>query len=261
MNTIKETLIPDLKIVTYCSLIFEVLIIALYFIIISLANNIRDKESEKQENGYDIESIKEDGGEIFEIVENNQYKKKYDAEGELITINRIKSKPKKTNLISVSNTESTANFNLRTDKSNDITKEEDVNSIKKKLPNNIVQVPKFDIAENIEAIKNVDVRKLIDKHGRAVMHPIRISINSPLGVMEASDKYAHLYNYDVFEPYHEEESGDGSDIENGSYYQKNGKKSSKGKSSKKLGKGKKGKGKGKKSEKDKGSKQSDSFSF
>ena len=259
MNTFKETLIPDLKIVTYCSLVFEILIIVLYFIIISLANNIRDKESEKNENGYDIESIKDDGGEIFEIVENNKYKKKYDAEGELITINRLKSKPKRSKLYSASNTES-GNINIKTDKSNDITKEDDINSIKKKLPNNIVQVPKFDIAENIEAIKNVDVRKLIDKNGRAVMHPIRISINSPLGVMEASDKYAHLYNYDVFEPYKEEESGEGSDIENGSYYQKNGKKSNKGKSNKKLGKVKKGK-KGKKSEKDKESKQSDSFSF
>ena len=70
MNTIKETLVPDLKVVTYCSLIFEILIIALYFIIISLANNIRDKDSEKNEFGYDVESIKEDGGEMFEIVEN-----------------------------------------------------------------------------------------------------------------------------------------------------------------------------------------------
>ena len=265
MNSYKETLVPDLKVVTYCSLIFEILIIALYFIIVSLANNIRDKESEKQENGYSIESIKEDGGEIFEIIENNKYKQKYEAEGDLITINKIKSKPKKSNLIAVSNTESAANLNLPIDKTNDITKEEDINSIKKKLPNNIVQIPKFDIAENIEAIKNVDVRKLIDKNGRAVMHPIRISINSPLGVMEASDKYAHLYNYDVFEPYKEEESKEESDIENGSYYQKSGKKSSKGKSSKgksskKLGKVKKGKS-GKKGEKDKESKQSSDFSF
>jgi hypothetical protein len=257
MNTIKETLVPDLKVVTYCSLVFEILIIGLYFIIISLANNIRDKESEKQENGYDVESIKEDAGEIFEIIENNKYKQKYEAEGDLITINKIKSKPKKSGLVSISNTESAVN--LRTDKSNDVTKEEDINSIKKKLPDNIVQVPKFDIAENIEAIKNVDVRKLIDKNGRAVMHPIRISINSPLGVMEASDKYAHLYNYDVFEPYHEEEE-EGSDIENGSYYQKNGKKSSKGKSSKKTGKSKKGK-KGKKGKDKESNKESDSFSF
>ena len=248
MNTIKETLVPDLQVVTYCSLIFEILIIALYFIIISLANNIRDKESEKQENGYDVESIKEDG-EIFEIIENNKYKQKYEAEGELITINRIKSKPKKANRVTT--TESNVTFNIRTDKTQDITKEEDINSIKKKLPDNIVQVPKFDIAENIEAIKNVDVRKLIDKNGRAVMHPIRISINSPMGVMEASDKYAHLYNYDVFEPLKEDNLGDDeSDIENGSYYQKSGKKSNKGKSSQKLGKVKKGKGKGKKKKKD-----------
>ena len=83
------------------------------------------------------------------------------------------------------------------------------------------------------------------------MHPIRISINSPMGVMEASDKYAHLYNYDVFEPLKEDNLGDdGSDIENGSYYQKSGKKSNKGKSSQKLGKVKKGKGKGKKKKKD-----------
>ena len=246
MNTIKETLVPDLKVVTYCSLIFEILIIALYFIIISLANNIRDKDSEKNEFGYDVESIKEDGGEMFEIVENNKYKKNYEAEGELITINKIKSKQKKN--IHISNTES--NINLRIDKTNDVTKEEDINSIKNKLPDNIVQVPKFDIAENIEAIKNVDVRKLIDKNGKAVMHPIRISINSPLGVMEASDKYAHLYNYDVFEPLKEDELDGESDIENGSYYQKNDKKSTK-----------KVKSKGKKTNKDKESNHSDSFSF
>ena len=230
MNTIKETLVPDLKVVTYCSLIFEILIIALYFIIISLANNIRDKDSEKNEFGYDVESIKEDGGEMFEIVENNKYKKNYEAEGELITINKIKSKQKKN--IHISNTES--NINLRIDKTNDVTKEEDINSIKKNLPDNIIQVPKFDIAENIEAIKNVDVRKLIDKNGKAVMHPIRISINSPLGVMEASDKYAHLYNYDVFEPLKEDELDGESDIENGSYYQKNDKKKNKRKSIKKI---------------------------
>ena len=255
MNTIKETLVPDLKVVTYCSLIFEILIIALYFIIISLANNIRDKDSEKQEFGYDVESIKEDGGEMFEIVENNKYKKNYEAEGELITINKIKSKQKKN--IHISNTES--NINLRIDKTNDVTKEEDINSIKNKLPDNIVQVPKFDIAENIEAIKNVDVRKLIDKNGKAVIHPIRISINSPLGVMEASDKYAHLYNYDVFEPLKEDELDGESDIENGSYYQKNDKKSNKRKSFKKSTK--KVKSKGKKTNKDKESNHSDSFSF
>ena len=259
MNSFKELLIPDLKVVMYCSLIFEVLTIALYFIIVSLANNIRDKEMEKQENGYDIESIKEDGGEIFEIIENNKYKKNYETEGELITINKIKQKPKKS--YHISTTESKGNLNIRTERTNDISKEEDINSIKKNLPDNIIQVPKFDIAENIEAIKNVDVRKLIDKNGRAVMHPIRISINSPLGVMEASDKYAHLYNYDIFEPLNEDELNDGeSDIENGSYYQKNGKKSKKGKSNKKLGKVKKGK-KGKKGDKDKGSNQSSSFSF
>ena len=260
MNTFKETLIPDLKVVTYCSLIFEILIIALYFIIISLSNNIRDKDSEKQEYGYDVESIKEDGGEMFEIVENNKYKKNYEAEGELITINKIKAKQKKS--IHVSNTES--NINLRIDKTNDVTKEEDINSIKKNLPNNIIQVPKFDIAENIEAIKNVDVRKLIDKNGKAVMHPIRISINSPLGVMEASDKYAHLYNYDVFEPLKEDELGDGeSDIENGSYYQKNDKKTNKRKSMSKNSKGKKGKGKGKGKGKkgDKEKESNSSFSF
>ena len=47
MNTIKTTFVSDLKVVTYCSLISEALIIALYFIIVSLANNIRDKEYEK----------------------------------------------------------------------------------------------------------------------------------------------------------------------------------------------------------------------
>ena len=195
---------------------------------------------------------------MFEIVENNKYKKNYEAEGELITINKIKSKQKKN--IHISNTES--NINLRIDKTNDVTKEEDINSIKKNLPDNIIKVPKFDIAENIEAIKNVDVRKLIDKNGKAVMHPIRISINSPLGVMEASDKYAHLYNYDVFEPLKEDELDGESDIENGSYYQKNDDKKSKKKGIKKNAKKGKGKGKGKSNkDKEKESSKSDSFSF
>ena len=100
----------------------------------------------------------------------------------------------------------------------------------------MVTVPKFDIAENIEAIKNVDIRKLIDKRGRAVMHPIRISINSPLGVMEASDKYAHKYTYDNFDSFHEDESeNNNSGIQNGSFYQNN-----KGKKNKKDNKKKKG---------------------
>ena len=82
------------------------------------------------------------------------------------------------------------------------------------------------------------------------MHPIRISINSPLGVMEASDKYAHKYTYDIFESFHEDESeNNNSGIENGSFYQNN-----KGKKGKKNTK-KKGKGN------DKESKQSSSFSF
>ena len=244
MNTIKTTFVTDLKIVTYCSLISEGLIIALYFIIISLSNNIRDKDLEKTENKYDVESRKEDG-EIFEIVENNRYKEKYDYEGELITLSKAKKK-KKTNYISTNE-----GLNYKNDKTNDITKDEDLISARKNLPENIVNVPKFDIAENIEAIKNVDVRKLIDKHGRAVMHPIRISINSPLGVMEASDKYAHKYTYDIFEPFKENDSEDNnSGIENGSFYQNN-----KGK------KNKKGNKKDKDKDNDKKSKQSSSFSF
>ena len=254
MNTLKTTFVTDLQIVTYCSLVAEALIITLYFIIISLANNIRDKDLEKTENKYDVESRKDDG-EIFEIVENNRYKEKYDFEGELITISRAKTKKKdnqKPNYISTTN----EGLNYKTERTNDITKDEELNSMKKNLPQNMVTVPKFDIAENIEAIKNVDVRKLIDKHGKAVMHPIRISINSPLGVMEASDKYAHKYTYDIFEPFHEDESEDNnSGIENGSFYQKD-----KGKKGKKKKKGK-GKGKGKGKDNDKESKQSSSFSF
>ena len=240
MNTIKTTFVTDLQIVTYCSLISEGLIIALYFIIISLANNIRDKELEKTENKYDVESKKDDG-EIFEIVENNRYKEKYDYEGELITINKAKQK-QKLNYISTNE-----GFNYKNDKrTNDITKDDDLISARKNLPENMVTVPKFDIAENIEAIKNVDIRKLVDKQGRAVMHPIRISINSPLGVMEASDKYAHKYTYDIFESFHEDESeNNNSGIENGSFYQKN--------------KGKKQKGKKKKGKEN--DKESDSFSF
>ena len=244
MNTIKTTFVADLKVVTYCSLISEGLIIALYFIIISLSNNIRDKDLEKTENKYDVESRKEDG-EIFEIVENNKYKEKYDYEGELITLSKAKKK-KKINYISTNE-----GFNYKNDKTNDITKDEDLISARKNLPENMVNVPKFDIAENIEGIKNVDVRKLIDKHGRAVMHPIRISINSPLGVMEASDKYAHKYTYDIFEPLQENDSEDNnSGIENGSFYQNN-----------KGNKNKKGNKKGKDKDNDKKSNKSSSFSF
>ena len=255
MNTIKTTFVTDLKIVTYCSLIFEGLIIALYFIIISLANNIRDKEFEKNENKYDIESRKDDG-EIFEIVQNNKYKEKYDYEGELITFSKKKkNKSKKENKENKMKEEINAyvttsdRLNIKNDRTNDVTKEEDLISVKKNLPENMVNVPKFDIAENIEAIKNVDIRKLIDKQGKAVMHPIRLSINSPLGVMEASDKYAHKYTYDIFEPVKEDDSeNNNSGIENGSFYQNNNKKDKKKKD-------KKGK------DKDKESKKSSDFSF
>ena len=141
----------------------------------------------------------------------------------------------------------------KNDKTNDITNKEDIDSIKKDLPENMVTVPKIDIAENIEAIKNVDMRKLVDKQGKAVMHPIRLSINSPLGVMEASDKYAHKYTYDIFEPVKEDDSeNNNSGIENGSFYQNN-------KKDKKDQKDKKKKGKDK--DKDKKSNKSSEFSF
>ena len=257
MNTIKTTFVTDLKVVTYCSLIFEGLIIALYFIIISLANNIRDKEFEKNENKYDIESRKDDG-EIFEIVQNNKYKEKYDYEGELITFSKKrKNKSKKSNKENKLKEEinsyvtTSDRLNIKNDKANDVTKEEDLISVKKNLPENMVTVPKFDIAENIEAIKNVDIRKLVDKQGKAVMHPIRLSINSPLGVMEASDKYAHKYTYDIFEPVKEDDSeNNNSGIENGSFYQNNNKKDKKKKDKKDKDK-----------DKDKQSKKSSDFSF
>jgi len=250
MNTIKTTFVTDLKVVTYCSLIFEGLIIALYFIIISLANNIRDKEFEKNENKYDIESRKDDG-EIFEIVQNNK---------ELITFSKKrKNKSKKSNKDNKMKEEinsyvtTSDRLNIKNDKTNDATKEEDLISVKKNLPENMVTVPKFDIAENIEAIKNVDIRKLVDKQGKAVMHPIRLSINSPLGVMEASDKYAHKYTYDIFEPVKEDDSeNNNSGIENGSFYQNNNKKDKKKKDKKDKDKDK---------DKDKQSKKSSDFSF
>ena len=259
MNTIKTTFVTDLKVVAYCSLIFEGLIIALYFIIISLANNIRDKEFEKNENKYDIESRKDDG-EIFEIVQNNKYKEKYDYEGELITFSKKrKNKSKKSNKDNKMKEEinsyvtTSDRLNIKNDKTNDVTKEEDLISVKKNLPENMVTVPKFDIAENIEAIKNVDIRKLVDKQGKAVMHPIRLSINSPLGVMEASDKYAHKYTYDIFEPVKEDDSeNNNSGIENGIFYQNNNKKCKKKKDKKDKDKDK---------DKDKQSKKSSDFSF
>ena len=252
MNTIKTTFVTDLKVVTYCSLISEGLIIALYFIIVSLANNIRDKEYEKNENKYDIESKKDDG-EIFEIVQNNKYKDKYEYEGELITFskkhkNKSKAQKKENNSYITTNEDI---LYYKNGKTNDITNKEDLDSVKRDLPKNMVTVPKIDIAENIEAIKNVDMRKLVDKQGKAVMHPIRLSINSPLGVMEASDKYAHKYTYDIFEPVKEDDSeNNNSGIQNGSFYQNN-------KKDKKNQKDKKKKGK----DKDKKSNKSSDFSF
>jgi len=253
MNTIKTTFVTDLKIVTYCSLIFEGLIIALYFIIISLANNIRDKEFEKNENKYDIESKKDDG-EIFEIVPNNKYKDKYEFEGDLITFSKKhknKSKGQNKNNTYITTNEDILNY--QNDKTNNISmsNEEILKSVKKDLPQSMITVPKIDVAENIEAIKNVDMRKLVDKQGKAVMHPIRLAINSPLGVMEASDKYAHKYTYDIFEPVKEDDSeNNNSGIDNGSFYQNN-------KKDKKDQKDKKKKGK----DKDKKSNKSSEFSF
>ena len=41
------------------------------------------------------------------------------------------------------------------------------------------------------------------------MHRIRISINSPLGVMEANDKYDHKYTYYIFESFEKKEISQG----------------------------------------------------
>ena len=41
------------------------------------------------------------------------------------------------------------------------------------------------------------------------MHRIRISINSPLGVMEASNKYDHKYTYYIFESFEKKEISQG----------------------------------------------------
>ena len=188
-------------------------------------------------------------------MQNNKYKDKYEYEGELITFskkhkNKSKAHKKENNSYITTNEDM---LYYKNDKTNDITNKEDIDSIKKDLPENMVTVPKIDIAENIEAIKNVDMRKLVDKQGKAVMHPIRLSINSPLGVMEASDKYAHKYTYDIFELVKEDDSeNNNSGIENGSFYQNN-------KKDKKDQKDKKKKGKDK--DKDKKSNKSSEFSF
>ena len=231
LNTIKTTFLHDLRVATYCSIISEALIITLYFFILSLLNNIRDKKFEKNEDDY---GSKKDEHEIFEIIENNRFNGKYDYEGELITINK---KNKKNN-----------NKSMTT---NDLTKD-DMESVRKNLPKNIVNVPKFDVAENIEAIKNIDIRKRVDKNGKAVVHPVRIAINSPLGVMEASDKYADKYTYDVYESFHDDESKEGSENDNGSYYHKK---------DQKVDQKKNKKGGDKENEKDKKSKGNSEFSF
>jgi hypothetical protein len=154
MNTIKTTFVTDLKVVTYCSLISEGLIIALYFIIVSLANNIRDKEYEKNENKYDIESKKDDG-EIFEIVQNNKYKDKYEYEGELITFskkhkNKSKAQKKENNSYITTNEDI---LYYKNDKTNDITNKEDLDSVKRDLPKNMVTVPKIDIVKILRLLK------------------------------------------------------------------------------------------------------------
>ena len=81
-------------------------------------------------------------------MQNNKYKEKYDYEGELITFSKKrKNKSKKSNKENKMKEEinSYVTTSDRLNIKNDKTKDEDLNSVRKNLPQNIVTVPKFDL--------------------------------------------------------------------------------------------------------------------
>jgi hypothetical protein len=127
LSTLKSNLTNEMRVITYCSLTCELLLIATLYIMVGLAKNLRDK--------------------IFEINDARNVSHTSDNIEE-IQVNSIKE--------------------TKNDKEDD-----EIFAIKNKK--------KFEVVENIDQKRGIDVNEGLDKDGNGITHPAVVSINGPDG--------------------------------------------------------------------------------
>ena len=127
LSTLKSNLTNEMRVITYCSLVCEFLLIANLYIMIGLAKNLRDK--------------------LFEINDARNVTHSSDNIEEL-QVNSVKE--------------------TKNDKEDD-----EIFAIKNKK--------KFEIAENIDQKRGIDINEGLDKDGNRIIHPAVVSINGPDG--------------------------------------------------------------------------------
>ena len=127
LSTLKHNLTNEMRVITYCSLVCEFLLIANLYIMVGLAKNLRDK--------------------IFEINDAKNVSHSSDNIEEL-QINSVKE--------------------TKNDKEDD-----EIFAIKNKK--------KFEVADNIDEKRGVDINEGLDKNGNRIIHPAVVSINGTDG--------------------------------------------------------------------------------
>ena len=143
LSTLKSNLTSEMKVITFCSLVCEFLLIANLYIMVGLAKNLRDK--------------------IFEINDARNVSHSSDNIEEL-QINSIKE--------------------TKNDKEDD-----EIFAIKNKK--------KFEVAENIDQKRGIDVKEGLDKDGNGITHPNVVSINGPDGrcIFENGENGENIHTY------------------------------------------------------------------
>ena len=163
LSTLKSNLTNEMRVITYCSLVCEFLLIANLYVMVGLAKNLRDK--------------------LFEINDERNVSHSSDNIEELQT-NHIKATKK--------------------DKEDD-----EIFAIKNKK--------KFEIAENIDQKRGIDINEGLDKNGNRIIHPNVVSINGPDGrcIFENGENaHKELQNTNKNNNLEEEESEENNDINN-----------------------------------------------
>ena len=127
LSTLKSNLTNEMRVITFCSLVCELLLIANLYIMVGLAKNLRDK--------------------IFEINDARNVSHTSDNIEEL-QVNTIKG--------------------TKNDK-----EDEEIFAIKNKK--------KFEVEENIDKKRGINVNEELDKDGKGITHPAVVSINGPDG--------------------------------------------------------------------------------
>ena len=126
LSTLKSNLTNEMRVITFCSLVCELLLIANLYIMVGLAKNLRDK--------------------IFEINDARNVSHTSDNIEE-IQVNTIKETKDK---------DDDEMFAIRNKK-------------------------KFEVEENVDTKRGINVNEELDKDGKGITHPAVVSINGPDG--------------------------------------------------------------------------------